>query len=156
MVSRLLEGSNLGILGFGGNFHIGIQRKFRRPTNRAILWTIILSQSGQNPGMTFLVANKIFLLSEDEISWEYFMIILWTCKPWENIWNCSRKYSKMFKTDFIFRQQKKSSLNQNIRCDHVTMKQDVLLHFRTISFIKKWSHKNMKKKKKLLSSTRAF
>ena len=52
----------------------------------------------------------------------------------------------MFKTDFIFRQQKKSSLNQNIRCDHATMKQDVLLHFWTIFFIKKGGQKNMKKK----------
>ena len=28
------------------------------------------------------------------------------CKPRENLWNCSRKYSKMFETYFIFRQQK--------------------------------------------------
>ena len=27
-------------------------------------------------------------------------------KPWENLWNCSRKYPIMFKTDFIFREQK--------------------------------------------------
>ena len=33
------------------------------------------------------------------------------CKPRENLWNCSRKYPKMFETYFIFRQQK-SSLNQ--------------------------------------------
>ena len=28
------------------------------------------------------------------------------CKPRENLWNCSRKYPKMFETYFIFRQQK--------------------------------------------------
>ena len=34
----------------------------------------------------------------------------------------------MFKTDFIFRQQKSSS-NQNFRRDHAAMQQDILLHF---------------------------
>jgi hypothetical protein len=28
------------------------------------------------------------------------------CKPRENLWNCSRKHAKMFKTDLFFRQQK--------------------------------------------------
>jgi len=28
------------------------------------------------------------------------------CKPRENLWNCSRKYPEMLKTDFVFRQQK--------------------------------------------------
>ena len=48
------------------------------------------------------------------------------CKPRENIWNCSRKYTKMFKTD-SFLGNKKLSLNQNVWRDHNTM--DVLLHF---------------------------
>ena len=51
------------------------------------------------------------------------------CKPWENLWNCPRKYTKMFKTD-SFLGRKKLSLNQNVLRDHATMQQDVLLHFR--------------------------
>ena len=50
------------------------------------------------------------------------------CKPLENLWNCSRKYTKMFKTD-SFLGNKKLSLNQKVCCDHATMQQDVLLHF---------------------------
>ena len=50
------------------------------------------------------------------------------CKPRENIWNCSRKYTKMFKTD-SFLDNKKLSFNQNVWRDHATMQQDVLLHF---------------------------
>ena len=50
------------------------------------------------------------------------------CKPRENLWNCSRKYTKMFKTD-SFLGNKKLSLNQNVWRDHATMQQDVLLHF---------------------------
>ena len=38
----------------------------------------------------------------------------------------------MFKTDYIFGQQK-LSLNQNVRFDHATMQQDVLLYFWVIS-----------------------
>ena len=49
-------------------------------------------------------------------------------KPRENLWNCSRKYTKMFKTD-SFLGNKKLSLNQNVWRDHATMQQDVLLHF---------------------------
>ena len=62
--------------------------------------------------LTFLVVNKIFLLSEDEICWEHFRVYYKFyrfsrgCKLRENLWNCSRKYPEMFKTDFIFRQQK--------------------------------------------------
>ena len=44
------------------------------------------------------------------------------------LWNCSRKYTKMFKTD-SFLGNKKLSLNQNVWRDHATMQQDVLLHF---------------------------
>ena len=50
------------------------------------------------------------------------------CKPRENLWNCSRKYTKMFKTD-SFLGNKKLSLNQNVWRDHATVQQDVLLHF---------------------------
>ena len=35
------------------------------------------------------------------------------CKPQENLWNCSRKYTKMFKTD-LFLGNKKLILNQNV------------------------------------------
>ena len=49
-------------------------------------------------------------------------------KPRENIWNCSRKYSKMFKTD-SFLSNKKLSFNQNVWRDHATKQQFVLLHF---------------------------
>ena len=78
--------------------------------------------------LTFLVVNKIFLLSEDEISWEHFRIYSRGCKPQENLWNCSRKYTKMIKTD-SFLGNKKLSLSQNVWRDHATMQQDVLLHF---------------------------
>ena len=60
--------------------------------------------------------------------WEQFYRFSRGCKPQENFWNCSRKYTKMFKTD-SFLGNKKFSLNQNIWCDHATMQQDVLLHF---------------------------
>ena len=46
----------------------------------------------------------------------------------KNLWNCSRKYTKMFKTD-SFLDNKKLSFNQNVWRDHATMQQDVLLHF---------------------------
>ena len=79
--------------------------------------------------------QQIFLLSEDEISWQHFRVYSRTiyrfsrgCKPWENLWNCSRKYTEMFKTD-SFLGNKKLSFNQNVWRDHATMQQDVLLHF---------------------------
>ena len=50
------------------------------------------------------------------------------CKPQENLGNCSRKYTKMFKTD-SFLGNKKLSLNQNVWRDHAIMQQNVLLHF---------------------------
>ena len=53
------------------------------------------------------------------------------CKPRENLWNCLRTYTEMFKTD-SFLGNKKLSFNQNVWRDHVTMQQDVLLHFRGI------------------------
>ena len=42
------------------------------------------------------------------------------CKPRENLWNCSRKYTEMFKTD-SFLGHKKLTLNQNVWLDHATM-----------------------------------
>ena len=74
------------------------------------------------------------------------------CKPRENFWNCSRKYTKMFKTD-SFLGNKKSSLNQNVWRDHATMQQDVLLHFWVIFFIK---IRLKYEKIILLSSSKAF
>ena len=61
------------------------------------------------------------------------------CKPRENLWNCSRTYTKMFKIDSFFGNEK-LSLNQNVWWDHATMQQDVFLHFRVIFL--RW---NMKK-----------
>ena len=54
--------------------------------------------------------------------------ILGYIQPQENLWNCSRKYTKMFKT-YSFLGNKRSSFNQNVWRDHATMQQDVLLHF---------------------------
>ena len=54
-------------------------------------------------------------------------LLVWR-KPRENLWNCSRKYNKMFKTD-SFLGNKKLSLNQNVWRDRAIMQQDVLLHF---------------------------
>ena len=65
---------------------------------------------------------------------------------------CSRKYTKMFKTD-SFLGNKKLSLNQNVWRDHATMQQDVLLHFWVIFlyWIRLKYEKNI-----LLSSSRPF
>ena len=37
---------------------------------------------------------------------QFLQIIKYVAKPRENIWNCSIKHPKIFKTDFIFKQQK--------------------------------------------------
>ena len=58
---------------------------------------------------------------------EQFYRFLRGCKPQENLCNCSRKYTKMNKTD-SFLGNKKLSLNQKVWRDHATM-QVVLLHF---------------------------
>ena len=104
--------------------------------------------SGLNPA----VVNKIFLFSEDQINWEQFRVYSRGCKPWENLWNCSRKYIKMFKTD-SFLGIKELSWNQNVWRDHATMQQDVLLHFGWYFYIEIRLRygKNI-----LLSSSRAF
>ena len=70
------------------------------------------------------------------------------CKPPENLWNCARKYTKMFNTD-PFLGNKKMRFNQNVWRDHATMQQDVLLHFGVKSG---WSMK----KNILVSSSRTF
>ena len=57
---------------------------------------------------------------------EQFYRFLRSSKPRENLWNYSRRYNKMFKTDFIFRQQK-VSLHQNVWCDPATMQQNAFL-----------------------------
>ena len=70
-------------------------------------------------------------------AWHFWLSSRFACclkmKSVENIlgcilWNCSRKYAKMFKTN-SFLGNKKLSLNQNVWRDHATMQQDVLLHF---------------------------
>ena len=42
------------------------------------------------------------------------------CKPRENLWNCSRKYPKIFETNFIFRQQKIEFKCQAWSCYYAT------------------------------------
>ena len=79
-----------------------------------------------------------------------FYRFLRSCKPQENLWNDSRKYPKMFKTGFIFSQQK-SSLHQNFRRDHATMQpQGCFVPFLGNLFIF-WNEEII-----LLSSSRAF
>ena len=74
------------------------------------------------------------------------------CKPWENLWNCSRKYTKMFKAD-SFLGNEKLSLNQNVWHDHATMQQDILLHFWVIFL--NWNQAEIWKKYSGTRSTRA-
>ena len=95
----------------------------------------ILLQSGLNPAWYFWLSTRfsccLKMKSVENILGyirEQFYRFSRGCKPRENIWNCSRKYTKMFKTD-SFLGNKKSSLNQNVCSDHATMQQDVLLHF---------------------------
>ena len=66
--------------------------------------------------LTFLVVNKVFLLfllSEDEISWEHFRLFETTSRKSVEL---LRKYTKMLKTD-SFLGIKKLSLNQNFWSD---------------------------------------
>jgi hypothetical protein len=80
----------------------------------------LLSESS----LKFLVVNKIFLLCLDGISWEYFRVFSTTilqAKPWENIWNCRRKYMFMFLIKLIScLGNNNMSLNQNVCRDHTT------------------------------------
>ena len=79
---------------------------------------------------------SILLHSGLNLAWHSWLSTRFSCclkmkSIWEhreNIWNCSRKYPKMFKTD-SFLGNKKLSFNQNVWHDHAIMQQDVLLHF---------------------------
>ena len=82
----------------------------------------ILLHSGLNPAWHFWLSTRFFCCLKMKSVENNFTDFR------ENIWNCSRKYPKMFKTD-SFLGNKKMSFNQNVWCDHATMQQDVLLHF---------------------------
>ena len=95
----------------------------------------ILLHSGLNPAWHFWLSTRfsccLKMKSVENILGyvrEQFYRFSRGCKPRENLWNCSRKYTEMFKTD-SFLGNKKLSLNQNVWRDHATMQQDVLLHF---------------------------
>ena len=116
-----------------------------------------LLHSGLNLAWHFWFINKIFFCLkmksvENILGYirEQFYRFSRGCKPQENLWNCSRKYTKMFKTD-SFLDNKKLSFNQNVWRDHATMQQDVLLHFWVIFLSILENEKNI-----LLSSSRAF
>ena len=119
----------------------------------------ILLHSGLNPAWFFFGCQKDFLVVWRWIQLRTFWGIfennftdfLRGCKPWKNIWNCSKKYPKMFKTDSILG-NKKTSLNQNVWCDHATINIIFFTFLGDISMLNQaeiW--KNI-----LLSSSRAF
>ena len=73
----------------------------------------ILLHSGLNPAWYFWFSTRFscclkMKLVENILGyiWEQIYRFSRGCKPWDNLWNCSRKYPKIFKTYFIFRQQK--------------------------------------------------
>ena len=93
----------------------------------------ILLHSGLNPAQHFWLSTRfsccLKMKSVENILGyirEQFYRFSRGCKPRENLWNCSRKYTIMFKTD-SFLDNKKLSFNQNVWRDHATMQQDVLL-----------------------------
>ena len=95
----------------------------------------ILLHSGLNPAWHFWLSTRfscyLKMKSVENILryiWEQFYRFSRGCKPQENVWNFSRKYIKMIKTD-SFLGNKKLSFNQNVWRDHATMQQDILLHF---------------------------
>ena len=66
----------------------------------------ILLHSGLNPAWHFWLSTRfsccLKMKSVENILWcigEQFYRFSRGCKPRENLWNCSRKYTKMFKTD---------------------------------------------------------
>ena len=72
----------------------------------------ILLHSSLNPARHFWLSTRfsccLKMKSVENISGyirEQFYRFSRGCKPRENLWNCSRKYPKMFETYFIFRQQ---------------------------------------------------
>ena len=92
----------------------------------------ILLHSGLNPAWHFWLSTRfsccLKMKSVENILGyirEQFYRFLRRCKPQEKFWNCSRKYTKMFKTYFIFSQQKIKFKPMS----GVIMQQDVLLHF---------------------------
>ena len=103
----------------------------------------ILLHSGLNPAWHFWLSTRfsccLKMKSVENILGyvrEQFYRFSRGCKPRENLWNCSRKYTEMFKTD-SFLGNKKLSFNQNVWRDHATMQQDVLLHFWVIFLYQK-------------------
>ena len=92
----------------------------------------ILLHSGLIPAWHFWLSTRFSWMKSVEIILLYIQELFYrfwrVFKPWENLWNCPRKYTKMFKTD-SFLGSKKLSLNQNVWRDHATMQQDDLLHF---------------------------
>ena len=84
----------------------------------------ILLHSGLNPALHFWLSTRfsccLMMKSVENILGyirEQFYRFSRGCKPRENLWNRSRKYTKMFETD-SFLGNKKLSLNQNVWRDH--------------------------------------
>ena len=74
---------------------------------------VILLHSGLYPAWHFWLSTRFYgclkMKSVENILGyirEQFYRSSRGCKPRENLWNCSRKYLKIFETYFIFRQQK--------------------------------------------------
>ena len=98
----------------------------------------ILLHSGLNLAWHFWLSTRFSNCLKNK--WEHFRVysrtilqIFDSCKPRDNLWNCSKKIhlSKIFETD-SFLGNKKMSLIQNVWRDHPTMQQDVLMHFLVI------------------------
>ena len=74
----------------------------------------ILLHSGLNPAWHFWLSTRFSCCLKMKsvenilgyIREQFYSCKTNGCKPQENLWNCSRKYTKMFKTDSFFRQQK--------------------------------------------------
>ena len=103
-------------------------------TCRNVICSILL-HNGLNPAWHFWLSSRfaccLKMKSVENILGyiqEQFYRFSKGCKPQNNLWDCSRKYTKVFKTG-SFLGNKKLSLKQNVWRDHATMQQDVLLHF---------------------------
>ena len=86
-----------------------------------------------------------FWFSEDEFSWEHFRVYLRTILQILERLQASRKSLKLFKKIpkkcpklISYLGNKMSSLNHNVRRDHATMQQDVLLLFYVQNEAKIW------------------
>ena len=88
----------------------------------------ILLHNGLNPAWHFWLSTRCLKMKSVENILGYIREQFYRsprgCKPRENLWNCSRKYTKTFNTD-SFLDNKKLKLNQNVWRDHATMQQDV-------------------------------